>query len=70
MIAKYICPTCGHEAVWHIWMTGTLGRNLCENCWGKYSQRYSRIVYWDLHREERVKWIGKIGRRWFRTHAI
>ena len=70
MIAKYICPTCGHYAHWHIWMTGTLGRNLCENCWGKYSQRFSHVVYWDLHREERVRGIVKLGRRRFRTHAI
>ena len=49
ILKTYTCPTCGYEgAVWKL-EVNTMHSQLCENCYPKYSNRYSRIISFKLN---------------------
>ena len=47
-VKTYTCPTCGYEeARWQL-EVNTMHSQLCENCYPKYANRYSRIISFTL----------------------
>ena len=53
MIKTYTCPTCGYDSAVWILRVNTLHVQLCENCYPKFTSKYSRIISFRLnHRKE------------------